>query len=240
MPRPFSIDRRTRLVKAGATQEWSPSERAERFPVHRKTLAKLWRQGRTTPSVAPQPQAGARATRRAPYAADRRPGLTEKSHRTPPERLALVPPPLTATPSMRSRARAPLGGPRKKVAERQPAEPPRGDRGAGGLPPLGRLSRGRGSRLGRGTGRDLDHEATLGARAPRPARARSGSARTGQGADDSRGDAPHRPPSGPDRGGRSRGRPFYPLSAASRRAEAAPRTRRHPGPLVRPHTGAGA
>ncbi len=132
MPRPLSIDLRTRIVNACAAQELSQSEMAELFQVHLKTVEKLWRQWRTTQSVAPQPHAGGRATRLAPYFADLRTWLTEKSDRTHQEWIVLLrqQQQITASSSMMSRALAQFGWPRKKVAERQRAEPPRCDRGA--------------------------------------------------------------------------------------------------------------
>ena len=67
MPRPLSVDLRTRIVSACAAQEFSQAEIAELFEVHLKTVEKLWKQWRTTQSVAPKPHAGGRATRLAPH-----------------------------------------------------------------------------------------------------------------------------------------------------------------------------
>jgi transposase len=66
VPRPLSVDLRTRIVKACAAQELSQAEIAELFQVPIKTVEKLWKQWRTTQSVALQPHAGGRATRLAP------------------------------------------------------------------------------------------------------------------------------------------------------------------------------
>jgi transposase len=116
MPRPLSVDLRTRIVNACAAQEWSQSEIAERFQVHLKTVEKLWRQWRTTQSVAPKPHAGGRVTRLSPYAADLRTWLAEQSDRTHQELIALLHQQrqITVSPSMMSRALAQLGWPRKK------------------------------------------------------------------------------------------------------------------------------
>ena len=72
LPRPLSVDLRTRMVNACAAQEWSQAEIAELFQVPLKTVEKLWKQWRTTLSVAIKPHAGGRAARLAPYAADLR------------------------------------------------------------------------------------------------------------------------------------------------------------------------
>ena len=72
MPRPLSVDLRTRIVNACATQELSQSEIAELFQVHLKTVEKLWKQWRTTQSLAPKPHSRGRAVRLAPYAEDLR------------------------------------------------------------------------------------------------------------------------------------------------------------------------
>lgn len=55
MPRPLSVDLRTRIVNACAAQELAQSEIAELFQVHLKTVEKLWKQWRTTQSVDPKP-----------------------------------------------------------------------------------------------------------------------------------------------------------------------------------------
>jgi transposase len=116
MPRPLSIDLRTRIVNACAAQELSQSEIAELFQVHLKTVEKLWQQWRTTQSLAPKPHAGGRATHLAPYSADLRAWLTEQSDRTHQELIALLyqQRQITVSSSMMSRALAQLGWPRKK------------------------------------------------------------------------------------------------------------------------------
>ncbi len=116
MPRPLSVDLRTRVVNACTAQEYSPSEMAERFAVHQKTVEKLWKQWRPTRSLAPKPHAGGRARTLAPYAQDLRRWLEEKSDRTHQELMALLREhqQLSVSQSMVSRAVAPLGLPRKK------------------------------------------------------------------------------------------------------------------------------
>jgi transposase len=116
VPRPLSVDLRTRIVNACATQELSQSEIAELFQVHLKTVEKLWKQWRTTQSLAPKPHSRGRAVRLAPYAEDLRRWLAEKSDRTQQELLALLREQrqITVSQSMLSRALAQLGLPRKK------------------------------------------------------------------------------------------------------------------------------
>src|ERR687885_1700645 len=82
MPRPLSVDLRTRIVSACPAQECSPAEMAELFEVHLKTVEKLWKQWRTTQSVAPKPHAGGRATRLAPHDEELRTWLAEPRDRT--------------------------------------------------------------------------------------------------------------------------------------------------------------
>jgi transposase len=128
VPRPLSVDLRTRIVNACAAQEWAPSEIADRFQVHLKTVEKLWKQWRTTHSVAPKPYAGGRKPRWAPYDQDLRTWLAEPSDDTHQELIALLSQrqPITVSPSMMSRALARLGLPRKKkslsASERQRPE----------------------------------------------------------------------------------------------------------------------
>jgi transposase len=116
MPRSLSMDLRTRIVNACAAQEFSQSEIAALFQVHLKTVEKLWKQWRTTQSVAPKPHAGGRATRLAPYAEDLRTWLAEKSDRTHEELITLLRQhnQRRVSQSMMSRALAQLGWPRKK------------------------------------------------------------------------------------------------------------------------------
>ena len=116
MPRPLSVDLRTRIVSACAAQEFSQAEIAELFEVHLKTVEKLWKQWRTTQSVAPKPHAGGRATRLAPHYEDLRTWLAEQSDRTQAELQALLAQDkhITVSQSMLSRALAALGLPRKK------------------------------------------------------------------------------------------------------------------------------
>ena len=116
MPRALSLDLRTRIVHACAAQEFSQPEIAALFEVHLKTVEKLWKQWRTTQSVAPKPHAGGRATRLAPYYEDLRTWLAAQSDRTQEELLALLSQhkQLTVSQSMLSRALATLGLPRKK------------------------------------------------------------------------------------------------------------------------------
>jgi transposase len=116
VPRPLSVDLRTRIVNACAAQELPQSEIAELFQVHIKTVEKLWKQWRTTQSVAIQPHAGGRAARLAPYAEDLRRWLAEQSDRTQEELIALLRQQkhITVSQSMMSRALAQLGLPRKK------------------------------------------------------------------------------------------------------------------------------
>jgi transposase len=120
VPRPLSVDLRTRIVNACAAQELSQAEIAELFQVHLKTVEKLWKQWRTTQSVAIKPHAGGRATRLAPYAEDLRQWLDEKSDLTQEELIALLRERrhITVSQSMVSRALAQLGLPRKKKSLR--------------------------------------------------------------------------------------------------------------------------
>jgi transposase len=116
VPRPLSSDLRTRIVNACAAQELTQSEIAERFQVHLKTVEKLWKQWRTTQSVAPKPYAGGRKTRLAPYYQDLRGWLKEQSDYTHQELIALLSQQrqIAVSQSMVSRALAHLGLPRKK------------------------------------------------------------------------------------------------------------------------------
>jgi transposase len=52
VPGPLSVDLRTRIVNACAARELSQAEIAKLFQVHIKTVEKLWKQWRTTQSVA--------------------------------------------------------------------------------------------------------------------------------------------------------------------------------------------
>jgi transposase len=94
----------------------APSEMAERFQIHLKTVEKLWKQWRTTQSVEPQPYAGGRKPRLAPDYEDLRTWLAEPSDDTHEEFRALLSQrqQTPVSPSMRSRALAHLGLPRKK------------------------------------------------------------------------------------------------------------------------------
>jgi transposase len=116
VPGPLSVDLRTRMVNACAAQEWAPSEIADLFQVHLKTVEKLWKQWRTTNSVAPKPYAGGRKPRLAPYDQDLRTWLAEQSDYTHQELIALLSQrqQITVSQSMMSRALARLGLPRKK------------------------------------------------------------------------------------------------------------------------------
>ena len=116
MPRPLSVDLRTRIVNACAAQELAQSEIAELFQVHRKTVEKLWKQWRTTQSVEPKPYARGRKPRLAPYYQDLRTWLAEQSDYTHQELMALLfqRQQTTVSQSMMSRALAHLGLPRKK------------------------------------------------------------------------------------------------------------------------------
>jgi transposase len=116
VPRPLSVDLRTRIVNACAAQEWAQSEIADLFQVHLKTVEKLWKQWRTTHSVEPKPYAGGRKPRWAPYDQDLRTWLAEQSDYTHQELIALLSQrqQITVSQSMMSRALARLGLPRKK------------------------------------------------------------------------------------------------------------------------------
>ena len=116
MPRPLSIDLRTRIVNACAAQELAQSEIAELFQVHLKTVEKLWKQWRTTHSVESKPYAGGRKTRLTPYYEDLRTWLAEQSDYTHQELRALLSQQrqILVSQSMLSRALAHLGLPRKK------------------------------------------------------------------------------------------------------------------------------
>jgi len=116
VPRPLSVDLRTRIVNACATQELAQSEIAELFQVHLKTVEKLWKQWRTTHSVEPKPYAGGRKPRLAPYYQDLRAWLAKQSDHTHQELIALLSQrqQITVSQSMMSRALARLGLPRKK------------------------------------------------------------------------------------------------------------------------------
>jgi transposase len=116
MPRPLSVDLRTRIVNACAAQELAPSEIATLLQVHQKTVEKLWKQWRTTQSVDPKPYARGRQPRLAPYYQDLRTWLAEQSDYTHQELIALLfqRQQTTVSQSMISRALAQLGLPRKK------------------------------------------------------------------------------------------------------------------------------
>jgi transposase len=116
VPRPLSVDLRTRIVNACAAQELAQSEIAERFQVHLKTVEKLWKPWRTTQSVTPKPYAGGRKPRLAPYYENLRTWLAEQSDYTHQELIALLAQQqqITVSQSMMSRALAHLGLPRKK------------------------------------------------------------------------------------------------------------------------------
>ena len=116
MPRPLSVDLRTRIVNACAAQELAQSEIAELFQVHLKTVEKLWKQWRTTQSIDPQPYAGGRQPRLAPYDQDLRTWLAEQSDYTHQELIALLAQrqQITVSQSMLSRALVRLGLSRKK------------------------------------------------------------------------------------------------------------------------------
>ena len=116
MPRPLSVDLRTRIVNACAAQEFSQSEIAALFQVHLKTVEKLWKQWRTTQSLTPKPPAGGRARRLAPYEEELRRWVAEQSDGTHQELIALLRQHyhIMVSQSMMSRALARLGLPRKK------------------------------------------------------------------------------------------------------------------------------
>ena len=116
MPRPLSVDLRTRIVNACAAQELAQSEIAALFQVHLKTVEKLWKQWRTAHSVDPKPYAGGRKPRLVPYYQDLRAWLAEQSDYTHQELIALLfqRQQTTVSQSMMSRALAQLGLPRKK------------------------------------------------------------------------------------------------------------------------------
>lgn len=103
-------------MNACAAPELTQSEIAELFQVHLKTVEKLWKQWRTTQSVAPKPYAGGRKTRLAPYYQDLRGWLKEQSDYTHQELIALLSQQrqIAVSQSMVSRALAHLGLPRKK------------------------------------------------------------------------------------------------------------------------------
>jgi transposase len=104
------------MVNACAAQEWAPSEIADLFQVHLKTVEKLWKQWRTTHSVAPKPYAGGRKPRLAPYDQDLRTWLAEQSDDTHQELMALLSQrqQITVSQSMMSRALAPARPAAKK------------------------------------------------------------------------------------------------------------------------------
>lgn len=116
MPRPLSVDLRTRLVHACLAQEYSQSEIAELFEVHLKTVEKVWKQWRTTGSVDPKPARGGQPARLSAYSEHLRRWLTEKPDRTHQELIDLLQTyqQIRVSPSMVSRALAQLGLPRKK------------------------------------------------------------------------------------------------------------------------------
>lgn len=58
MPRALSVDLRSRIVYACQAGEMSQSEMAEVFQVGQSTVEKLWRQWRTTGTLASKPPAG--------------------------------------------------------------------------------------------------------------------------------------------------------------------------------------
>ena len=120
MPRPLSVDLRTRIVNACAAQELSQAEIAQLFEVHQKTVEKLWKQWRETQAVAPKAATGGQPPRLLSYDDDLRRWLSEKSDRTHQELMALLREHkhLQVSQSMVSRAVAQLGLPRKKVADR--------------------------------------------------------------------------------------------------------------------------
>jgi transposase len=90
VPRPLSVDLRTRMVNACAAQECSQAAIAARFQLPLKTVEKLWKQWRPSQSLAPTPPAGGRATRLAPYHEERRRWVAEQSDRPQEELIALL------------------------------------------------------------------------------------------------------------------------------------------------------
>jgi transposase len=105
---------------------------ADLFEVPVQTVEKLWQQWRETQAIAPKAAAGGQPPRLLPYYDDLRRWLEEKRDRTHQELMALLREhkQLSVSQSMVSRAVAPLGLPRKKVADRHRRRPRRCRRGA--------------------------------------------------------------------------------------------------------------
>jgi transposase len=59
MPRALSLDLRSRIVSACQMGELTQDEIADLFPVHLKTVEKLWRHFRRTGSLEATPHSGA-------------------------------------------------------------------------------------------------------------------------------------------------------------------------------------
>ena len=136
MPRPLSVDLRTRIVNACAAQEWPQAEIAELFQVPLETVEKLWKQWRTTPSLALQPHAGAGRPvwlPRPQTCASSWPSKAAAPRKSGSRCCANS----GTSPSVHRGCPAPSRRPvcrEKKVAACQRAQPPGCGPGAGGLP----------------------------------------------------------------------------------------------------------
>jgi transposase len=116
VPRPLSLDLRTRIVHCCQAGELTQSEIADLFQVHLKTVEKYWKLWRTTLDVTPRPHAGGTAPRLAPIQDQLRAWTAEQSDRTLAEWVALVQQRtgLRASLQTMSRALRRLGLPLKK------------------------------------------------------------------------------------------------------------------------------
>jgi transposase len=90
VPRPLSVDLRTRIVHSCQAGELTQSEIADLFQVHLKTVEKYWKLWRTTLDLTPRPHAGGPAARLAPLHDQLRAWTAEQSDRTLSEWVALV------------------------------------------------------------------------------------------------------------------------------------------------------
>lgn len=82
MPSALSWDLRSRMVSACQAGELTPVEIAEIFPVHLKTVEKVWQPFRPTGSAAAKPHGGGVKARLAGREQDRRRWVAERSDHT--------------------------------------------------------------------------------------------------------------------------------------------------------------
>ena len=82
MPSARSLDLRSRLVSAWQAAELTPVEIADLFPVHLKTVEKLWRHFRRTGSVEAKPHSGGVSARLAGREQEVRRFVAEQSDHT--------------------------------------------------------------------------------------------------------------------------------------------------------------